>query len=284
MNNQRHDVPSDGDPSKLTLERGTVDLHIQRHARANLERSDNTLRVGSFLLHIDPASPHRFLNYAVPDDGTEPSAADIAELTAAFTERGLTPRLEFIPSSSPKAEGAFGEAGFAVESRMPLMACAPGEVVVPEHDGVSVEFTDDVDKLRAGLVVQFAAFAEPEPPTDADMEARMLAPARRGAVTAIATIADGTVVGAGRYTAPIDGTCEVVGIAVEPSHQGRGIGAVLTARVTSAAHDAGVTTAWLEPSGQTALRLYERVGYRAVGEKLAMAKESADSGNGSPLA
>jgi len=66
-----------------------------------------------------------FRNYAIPDDGAKPTAAQFAELVAVFTGRSRTPRLEYLPGLCPEVEPALLAAGFVPEGRLPVMSCAP---------------------------------------------------------------------------------------------------------------------------------------------------------------
>jgi len=62
------------------------------------------VRVGPFLVSLDDHDAGLFRNYAIPDDGAEPSPDQIAELVAVFADRGRTPRLEYLPGLCPKLE------------------------------------------------------------------------------------------------------------------------------------------------------------------------------------
>ncbi len=53
-----------------------------------------------------------FLNYAIPDDGAEPTNDEIGALIAAFANRRRRPRLEYV-TPSPGVERALATAGFA---------------------------------------------------------------------------------------------------------------------------------------------------------------------------
>ncbi|SDK60620.1 Acetyltransferase (GNAT) family protein [Glycomyces sambucus] len=251
-----------------------MDLEIQDYARAGIARSDFGSRIAGFTVRFDPVSDIRFLNYAVPDDGAEPDGEAIAELVAAFRERKLLPRFEFLPTRAPALEAALAAAGFAVESRAPLMACRAGEAVeVKPVEGVAITVPETIEEYIAAVRVQFRAFEEADEPGEAEARAMLVSAVERGGAVAMATDAEGRVVGAGQYGAPIGGVSELAGVAVDPDVQGRGIGAAITAHLTRAAHDAGVGVVWLDPSGDTAQRLYERAGYRVVGEKLHMVVE-----------
>lgn len=106
-----------------------MSLHaIQGHLRASIAR--RAQRVGPFLVTYETDTASAGSNYAVPDDGATPTAADIAALVAHFAAVERTPRLEYV-GPVPAVDAALAAAGFGVEARHPLMTVAPGDVVEP---------------------------------------------------------------------------------------------------------------------------------------------------------
>ncbi|WP_307234626.1 GNAT family N-acetyltransferase [Catenuloplanes indicus] len=71
--------------------------------------------------------------------------------------------------------------------------------------------------------------------------------------------------------APHDGVSELAGIAVRPAFRRRGLAAAITAGITARLHAAGADVPWLEATGPDSGRIYERLGYRAAGERLYLA-------------
>jgi GNAT superfamily N-acetyltransferase len=70
---------------------------------------------------------------------------------------------------------------------------------------------------------------------------------------------------AGMYLTPHANVTELAGIATLEPLRGQGIGAALTAAIAAHAFDNGVTVAFLVTDNPTAQRVYERVGFRAIG-------------------
>jgi predicted GNAT family acetyltransferase len=58
---------------------------------------------------------------------------------------------------------------------------------------------------------------------------------------------------------------EIVGVATLPAFRRRGIGAALTAFLTSDAGDRGVRTVFLSAGNEDVARVYERAGFRRIG-------------------
>jgi ribosomal protein S18 acetylase RimI-like enzyme len=245
-----------------------VDFDVQQHARALALRSPGHVRVGPFVARFHPTWGSPFANYAIPDDGATPSAADVRALVRAFHTRDRLPRLEYLPRCAPQVEPALLAAGFTAEDRPPLMACARGALAVPPPvDGLTLtEPADDAACLRAAAV-QHAGFGEPGT-ASADAGAGLRRTVASGGVVVLATLADGTDAGAGVCTTPVDGLTELGGLAVVEAARRRGVGAAVAAHLTSLALERGLRAVWLEPGGPHVQRLYARLGYRVIGERL----------------
>jgi ribosomal protein S18 acetylase RimI-like enzyme len=233
-------------------------------------------RIGPFLAGFTPHTSNPYLNYAVPLPGAVPTPAEVAALVAAFTQRGLLPRLEFLPSTAPQVEPALLAAGFTVELRPPLLACTPADrrdpPAPPAPPGIEFCLATGPAVLRAVLAVQHEAFGEPAPPSEHDL-ARAVRHVERGGLTGLARdTATGAVVAGGQALRPRDGVAELVGVAVAASHRRCGIGTGLAAFLTRASHDRGADLVWLEAAGRDEQRVYERAGYQVVGEKVYLSK------------
>ncbi|MGP3955919.1 GNAT family N-acetyltransferase [Nonomuraea sp. 3N208] len=221
-----------------------------------------------FTIRFDEHDDALPFNYAIPDDAADPTEGEVAALVAAFRERARTPRLEYVPQAAPKVEGTLLAAGFTVEGRYPLLVCPPGEVVdAPVDPAVRVELvTADADLWQVAQVMN-AAFEAPEA-TEHDVARLRRVLDGGGIVAAAVDTTTGDVVGAGQAGSPHHGVAEVAGIAVRVSHRRRGIAGAVTALLTRAGADAGISTPFLTPADDGAARVYARVGYRRVGEAL----------------
>jgi ribosomal protein S18 acetylase RimI-like enzyme len=235
---------------------------IQRYIRSSASEGRETERVGPFLATFHPRDPLRYRNYAIPDDGAEPTAADVAALVAAYERRDRMPRVELVPACAPRVEAALLAGGFAVEARIALMTCARAADVEPPA-GILLERPASEEDLRGLLSAQAAAFGMP-PPDDA-----AVAEAADGALRVLAReAASGLVVGGGLATRPASGISEIGGIAVLASHRRRGIATALTARLARELLQGGVTTVFLTPGDEGARRAYVRAGFADAGEML----------------
>jgi GNAT superfamily N-acetyltransferase len=249
-----------------------VDSTIQAYLRSVITSGTrDTERVGPFLAGFDRTSDHAYLSYAVPDDGAEPTEADVASLREAFERRARVPRLEYLPSVAPAAEAPLMAGGFAIEGDLPLMTCAPGDApdLVPP-DGVELVLPRTDEELQAGGAVANAAFGEPGEPGPEDLE-RTRRFLHAGGLAVLARDREtGEAVGWGVYIAPSDGATELAGIGVAEAHRRRGIAGAITARLAREAFSRGVSTAFLTPGDDGAERVYARAGFVARSRMLHM--------------
>ena len=238
---------------------------IQSALRASI--SETARRVGPFLIHFDEADDHPFRNYAIPDDGARPTTADVSELVAAFTGRARRPRLEYV-SPAPAVDAALEAAGFTVDLRLPLMTLPAGGLRPPAAaaDVTLTVATGEAD-LRSAASVQNAAYAGDATVTEADLERLRATNAGGGAV--VLARCQGAPAGAGLYPPPRGGLAQLAGVAVLPEFRRRGIASLVGAELTRLALDAGATP-YLETETHNENRLYGRLGYRTIGELVAI--------------
>ncbi|WP_405999051.1 GNAT family N-acetyltransferase [Streptomyces sp. NBC_00829] len=248
-----------------------MDVDVQNYVRSLTLRSPDHVRVGPFTIRYNPDWAIPPANYAIPDQGAEPTAAEVAALIAVFRERERTPRLEFLPSCAPEVEPALADAGFTVDRRAPLLACAPGSLVEPPPAaGITLGEPHDLAGYTAAAGVQHLAYGESGEPTEGEID--WLRQARAGGgVAGIATDdTDGGAVGAGGCSIPVDGLSELCGLAVAASHRRRGIGAALSSYLTARAFERGCRMVWLEPGDADVERIYAGIGYRRIAVKTDM--------------
>jgi ribosomal protein S18 acetylase RimI-like enzyme len=249
-----------------------VDARIQAYLRDAAARSRETARIGPFLATFDPTSDNRFLNYAIPDDDAQPSAAEVQALIEAYLRRDLRPRLEYLPSTAPGVEAAVRAAGFEAEGRLPLMIRTSDRIVDPPRlEGVELLTPSTDEELRGATAAQSEAFGGP-PLSGANADRMRATIASGGIAIAARELATGTIVGAGVCTPPADEVTELAGIGVQTAYRRRGIAGALTARLAQQAFAAGVTTAFLTPGDDGAGRVYERAGFEQTSLMLHIAR------------
>jgi len=237
---------------------------LQAFLRTSAQRGRKVLRAAPFTVTIHPDDALRFLNYAIPDDGARPDPDAIAALRDAFRVHERLPRLEWIEEAAPAVAAALAGAGMVEELRTPLMTCGPDELVVPAADvpGLVVGPVGDAD-LRDAARVQRAAFgqaplAADEPPYDS----------RRGGGGAVLARVRGAPASIAVWTAVVDGTSEVAGVATAEAWRRRGLAGVVTAAAARAAFAAGARLCLLSPGNDEAQRVYARAGFRGTATML----------------
>ncbi|MFJ9057660.1 GNAT family N-acetyltransferase [Streptomyces sp. NPDC102409] len=244
-----------------------MDTAIQNYVRTLTLSSPDHYRVGPFTVRHNPDWELKFANYAIPDQGAEPSERDVSDLVEAFRSRGRLPRLEFLPAWAPAVEPALLGAGFTVESRAPVMACGAGGLRAAKPvDGLRIAEPVTDAEFTSAAAVQHTGFGGEGGPEDGEI-AWLRGATAGGGVSALATV-DGRPAGAGGCSTPSDGIGELAGLAVADTFRRRGVGAALAAWLTRTAFERGFHTVWLEPGGPDVERIYAGVGYRRTGEKL----------------
>jgi len=240
--------------SKLSTEWADA-VAVQSFMRA---RAGDGPRIGPFSILFSPTSRDPFANYAIPTDGAEPTASEIAALEAAFHARHRQPRLEYLAAAAPAVEAALLAAGFTVELRPPLMTRRPGAIVTNSAPaGFEVTFIEDPERLSQAVSVQAEAFGGEE----SDVGWLLRVAARGGRVVSAYCRETGEAAGAGAFIPPIGGVTEVVGLAVRPAFRRRGVAQLMTAMLADEAFRAGCTLAFLSAAGEAQSAIYARAGF-----------------------
>jgi GNAT superfamily N-acetyltransferase len=240
---------------------------IQEALRHHAPRGRDTEHIGPFLATFTRDTDNPYLNYAIPADNADATAADVNALVAAYRTRDRKPRLEYVPSLAPAIEPALLAAGFEVEGRLPLMTF-DDEARLAAPEGVELVAPATDDEYRGAAMVQWEAYAESEPlPESAGDGLRRTAEA--GGVVVLARDAlTREPAGAGLCTAPHEGITELAAIGVRESFRRRGIAAAMASWLAHAALGKGMTLVFLMAHGRDEARIYARAGFVEHGEVL----------------
>jgi ribosomal protein S18 acetylase RimI-like enzyme len=136
--------------------------------------------------------------------------------------------------------------------------------------GVEIAAPASDDERAAMVAAQNEAFGAAFTSTAEDVT-RMRRTEDQGGVVMLARSPVHGVVGGGQASPVNVGLSEVAGIAVRPAYRRRGVAGALTAAATERAFSGGAELAWLEASGDTSWRVYDRVGYPPAGQRLYIA-------------
>lgn len=238
------------------------------HAYLRAAAGDRVIRTGPFTVRIDPHDAGLFFNYAIPDDGAEPTGDHVQQLVEMFTRRSRTPRLEYFPAAAPRVEDALLASGFTAERRLPILTCDPAEAPAPRIVGpVEVVLAETDEQLRKVAEAQGEAYEQPV--TSEHDVARLRRVLDRGGLVALAwDTVTGQGVGGGQIGPPYRGVSELAAIGVRVAYRRRGIASALAAVLTRACPSAGITTPFLMPENDDTERIYQRAGYRRASEIL----------------
>jgi predicted GNAT family acetyltransferase len=242
---------------------GRIEEYVRRYAADHRAVE----RVGPFLATFGLHSSGPYLNYAVPDDGSEPTQAEIAALIDAYERRKLRPRVELVASLAPGAVALLIEAGFSNEGVYSLMSCSTDTVRDGSFsEGIEVVFAHRDDQYEAVLEVRQEAFCEPDPVTVSDI-ARVRSSVEHGGAAVLAReTASGEVVGSGACLVPNGRVTELVSIGVRPQWRCLGVGAKITSALANAALSSGSEMVYLTAVHDEGERVYERVGFSVSGQ------------------
>lgn len=236
---------------------------IQAFLRKTAAADRELVRVGPFQAYFHPADPLKYLNYAVPDDGAEPTPVEVAALRDAFHRRDRLPRLEWLAEAAPAVAARLADAGLQQELETPLMAVAAGNLTDVEVPGAAVARATGRAAWEARNVQRVAFGDDPLEETAAEPpDAR-----RNGGGTVVAPIG-GVPAAAAGWTPVIDGVSEIVGVATAEPYRGRGLAGAVTAAAAREAFAEGAALCVLSPGSDAARRVYERAGFAGIATML----------------
>jgi ribosomal protein S18 acetylase RimI-like enzyme len=214
------------------------------------------------------------LNYAAPTEPLGPLDAipsALADLRRIFAERGLTPEIEFNEPLFPELPPILQRTGFMLDNREPLLVLEPADFRPETNPAVHVRFLQP-DDAEADLIAYRAIFNavlldRPRPPTLKGIaRLRQEIEQGQGRCHAQATL-DGRPVGIG-FVSAADGVAELTRVGTVPEARRQGVAATLTGFIVDDRFRAGDTLAWLTASGEPAQRLYQKLGFRLLGDRL----------------
>lgn len=251
-----------------------IEEHFDAAPRAAADVEDH----GALMLFV---SRIRWRFYGRPRLGLreDVGADDVAAVRARQRELGVREAFEWVHEITPSLAGAAAATGLEV-LRVPLLVLdADRWACPPAPAGVRLRMLGAGDRALAGAqaVVELAFAADGMELREAGPEARDLAVARlgdlgflreriRAGLTAMAVAeseAEGALAAGSHQLA--GGVCELTGIGTLPAARRRGLGAALTGRLVQDARERGAKIVFLSAAGDDVARMYERLGFRRIG-------------------
>lgn len=249
---------------------------IQAQLHDSARQNYDAIALPPFTCYLNPDDPSPWSNYAIPhlpvtDARVDALRAPFDALCTFYQARARQPRFEFIAEYAPGLAPALAAYGFAEESQTLLMLCTPVRWQTPTVvSGLSLARATaaDLGLVQAVLTVQRRSFGDSTafPATQEEATAFL----KRFTKTQIYFAQlDGHVVSAAMLQPPSDGLTEIVGIATLRDYRRQGIGAALTAYAVQQAFAQGLDGVFLTAADAAAGRVYQRVGFQAIGMGLA---------------
>jgi ribosomal protein S18 acetylase RimI-like enzyme len=209
--------------------------------------------------------------YARPIAGAGPiTRADVERVRARQRELRVPESFEWVFATAPSMADAVLAAGLPARA-CPLLVLEGLPAAPPLPPGYSARLIGPADgdlasALHAVHTVTAMAFGAPAPaaPTLVDLAALRADLASGTLARALITGPEGPVAGGSAQRS--GDVVEVAGIGTAAASRNRGFGAAVTALLAAAARDAGADLVFLSAGDDIATRVYERVGFRRVGE------------------
>lgn len=209
--------------------------------------------------------------YARPVPGCGPvTASDVERVRDRQRAAKVPEAFEWVLAAAPTMADAAAATGLPVQV-CPLLVLDGRPARAPLPPGFSVRLLGPVDgdlpaAAHAVRAVASAAFgALPPPmPSAADLAELRRDLASGTVARALVTGPDGPIASGGAQRA--GDVVELVGIGTAVAARGRGLGAAVTAALATVARAAGADLVFLAAADDAASRVYERVGFRRVGE------------------
>jgi ribosomal protein S18 acetylase RimI-like enzyme len=209
--------------------------------------------------------------YARPiPDGGPVTPEDVERMRARQRELRVAEAFEWVLAASPGTDEAVRATGLRVQV-CPLLVLDGPARDAPLPPGFTARLLGPADgdlaeTMHAVHSVQAAAFGAPTPARRSGAAvAALQADLAAGVVGRLLVTGPEGPVAAGAAQRAGDAV-ELVGIGTAEGARGRGLGAAVTALLAAAARDTGAELVFLAAADENATRVYERVGFRRVGE------------------
>jgi ribosomal protein S18 acetylase RimI-like enzyme len=231
----------------------------------------NLRHFGAFVALLDPYDDLPWLNYAFPVAPLGPSAAaDLQELAAYFVAHQRQLRFEFHAAPWPDLPPLLAAQGLHLAARQPVLACTAATLRPPPHTAFQTRMLSadaPLTELAAVVTIQQLGFGGSAGELT-ELRLQMMRHALQAQIEryALAYYADAPV-GAGSLL-PAGAFAEIVGVATHPSFRRRGVAATLCAALAAAHFAAGGIHCWLSAGDAAAQRVYERIGFQVIDDRL----------------
>jgi ribosomal protein S18 acetylase RimI-like enzyme len=256
-------------------EAGTVQWARRRIAESAVEAASlgrKVVPVGPFRACFDPSTDLIWLNYAVPVwalGSTADTQAQLSQLRTLFHEHARRMRFEFIDGIWPRLTEELERFGLTLQMRVPLMWATPESFVPCLREGISVRLVQahETSMLAKFHAVQQRSFGGGEAAaTDAEIAQLQHQIANGFWRCAVAEI-EGELAGVGTLVLT-NTVAELAGVGTLPEFRRRGVAAALSSYLVARQFEWGGELVWLSAADALAQTVYEKIGFRVLGEQL----------------
>ena len=224
---------------------------------------------GPLRLYVRDGARWQFSARPVPGGGPV-TVDDVRRVRARQRELGAPEAFEWVLAQAPTMAAAVCASGLPVRV-CPLLVLAGDPAPAPFPPGCTARLLGPADgdlpaAMHALTTVAATAFGVPVPgaPTRAELAALRTDLAEGAAARLLVTGPDGPV--AAGSAQRVGDVVELIGIGTAARARGRGLGAAVTAMLAATARRAGAGLVFLAAGDESATRVYERVGFRQVGD------------------
>lgn len=231
--------------------------------------------IGPLTLFVNVSAPWPL--YARPTLGAvDVSSEDVAAVRRRMRDLGVPEAFEWVRELMPAMRPAVLSSGLAVTDYPLLALTSPVEAPAVQAEVRAVRPDDDLATVLAAADVGFAlpgtgpgsaGLAELRQEAAKRPESQLTAERRdleTGVAVRWAAWVDGAPVCTGRFT-PVDGVAELIGVGTVPAYRRRGLGAAVTAGLTTTALASGVEVVFMSAGDADVARIYRRLGFADAG-------------------
>ena len=222
--------------------------------------------VPPFTLYFSQSQDDFFDSTAIPSQPIWGDITDaLTEIQNQFTQRELSPRIQYMDTYSPSLTRILDENGYELSSQIKIMVCTPDTYrPVPTMPGLTtttLSQDSDLEAVKQGVTTHRLGFT-PQGTQLMNSDPELFRQSLVSSRAFILRLNDEPVT-TGMFTSIEDGVTEFTGISTIPTFRRRGFGAYLTGTMVQVAFSRRVDLAFLKVPDNDTAAVYKRVGFKS---------------------